>query len=236
MLSQERLDELWDFTDPSRSESRLRDALHEPGATPQDRAELETQVARALGLQSRFEDADRVLDGIVFDSMPVTVRVLLERGRIRNSAGHPTDAITYFTSARSTASRAELRFLEVDALHMLAIADRDNAAHWTTVALELLDHTDDTRTHRWAVALHNNLGWHLHDDGSYDDALTQFSLAQGAAIRFGTTDQRFHSRWAYARCLRSLGRLDEAREIQRELAEARPRDAEVEAELAELRT
>ncbi len=234
MVMQEQLDQLWDFTDPSASEQRFRDAAREHGATPETRAELETQVARALGLQSRFDEADRLLARIIFDSPPVSTRVLLERGRIRNSSGHAKDAVPYFTSAQVTANRAGLTFLELDALHMLAIADADNAAHWTDQALAVLDSTDDERTQRWAVSLHNNLGWYLHDAGRHDDALTQFSLAQGAAIRFGDEDQRFQSRWAFARCLRSLGRSDEALAIQRELAAERPDDTAVREELAVL--
>lgn len=234
MVTQEKLDELWDFTDPAASEQRLKDAARDPAETPETRAELETQVARALGLQARFEEAEHLLGRIVFDSPPVATRLLLERGRILNSSEHPEDAIPYFTSARVTASRARLVFLEVDALHMLAIADTDNASRWTGEALAVLDQTEDERTRRWAVSLHNNLGWHLHDANRYDEALTQFSLAQGAAIRFGTEDQRFQSRWAVARCLRSLGRISEALALQRELTVERPDDADVAAELSEL--
>ena len=191
-------------------------------------------MARALGLQGRFEEADRLLGRVVFDSPPVATRLLLERGRILNSSRHPDAAAPYFISARLTAKRAHLAFLEVDALHMLAISDADNAARWTDEALAVLDQTGEERTRRWAVSLHNNLGWHLHDLHRYDEALTQFSLAQGAAIRFGTEEQRFRSRWAIARCLRSLGRLPEALALQRELAAERPGDADVAEELSEL--
>ncbi|MBX3078696.1 MAG: hypothetical protein KF692_05645 [Cryobacterium sp.] len=119
---------------------------------------------------------------------------------------------------------------------MLAIADEAHAARWTQEALAALEQTGDDRTKRWAVALHNNLGWNLHDAGRFDDALAQFSLAQGAAIRFATQDQQFSARWAVARCLRSLGRAEEALEIQRELSRERPDDADVREELAILVT
>ncbi|MBN9152148.1 MAG: hypothetical protein J0H56_12125 [Micrococcales bacterium] len=236
MVTQELLDGLWDFADPALSEQRLRKAARGDGVTPEDRAELETQIARALGLQSRFDEADRLLQQIVFDSPRVATRVLLEQGRVRNSSGHPLDAVAYFTNARAAANRAGLVFLEVDALHMLAIADEAHAARWTQEALAALEQTGDDRTKRWAVALHNNLGWNLHDAGRFDDALAQFSLAQGAAIRFGTQDQQFSARWAVARCLRSLGRAEEALEIQRELSRSRPDDADVREELAILVT
>ena len=232
MVTQDQLDQLWDFTDPAGSEQRLKDAAREQRSAPEARAELETQVARAMGLQSRFDEARRMLGRIIFDSPPVSSRVLLELGRILNSSGNPLDAIAHLTSARATAQHAGLTFLEIDALHMLAIADHNNAAHWTEEALALLDLTDDERTQRWSVTLHNNLGWHLHDAANYDEALTQFSLALGAAARFGTADQRFAARWAYARCLRSLGRTVEALALQQELTAERPEDASALKELA----
>ena len=234
MLTHHELGRLWDFDDPAGSEQRLRDAAHQPGCSPELRAELETQLARALGLQSRFDEAGALLDRIVFDSPPVATRLLLERGRLLNSSGHPDAAVAFFTQARVIAGRVGLAYLEVDALHMLAIADPANADNWTKQALAMLDEAADDRTRLWAVALHNNLGWNLHDAGQYDEALTQFSLAQGAAIRFGTDKHRFTARWAFARCLRSLGRNDEALDIQRELAAERPDDEDVRSELAEL--
>ena len=42
------------------------------------------------------------------------------------------------------------------------------------------------------------------------------------------------ARWSVARCLRTLGRTDEALDLQRELARARPDDPYVQAELAAL--
>lgn len=234
MVTQAQLDQLWDFDDPAGSEQRLRDAARQPGASPELRAELETQVARALGLQSRFDEAGKLLDRIIFDSAPVATRVLLERGRLLNSSGHPDDAVAFFIRARVIAARARLSFLEVDALHMLAVADPANTADWTSQALAMLDDGADERTKLWAVALHNNFGWHLHDAGRFDEALTQFSLAQGAAIRFGDDEHRFYSRWAVARCLRSLGRNDEALDIQRELSAERPDAEDVQSELVAL--
>ena len=52
-LSQALLDELWDFGDPAGSEVRLRTAAEAETDTA-TRAELATQVARALGLQERY--------------------------------------------------------------------------------------------------------------------------------------------------------------------------------------
>jgi hypothetical protein len=60
----EQLDALWDFDDPAESERRFEMLL--PRARGEHDgaylAETLTQLARAQGLQRRFEDADRTLD------------------------------------------------------------------------------------------------------------------------------------------------------------------------------
>ena len=187
-LSQSLLDELWDFSDPVASEARLRDAAaNESDAAA--RAELLTQVARALGLQERYADGDAVLDGIDTGDSAVDVRVALERGRLRNSAGDPAAAVPLFERAAQAAASARLVFLQVDALHMLAIADTARAGEWTTAALAVLDGVDDPRTLRWRVGLHNNAGWALFDAGRFGDAVAAFEASRDAALRFGTAQQ-----------------------------------------------
>ena len=54
---------LWDFDDPEVSERRFREAA---AATDdaEERRLLDTQIARALGLQGRFDEANRALDGV----------------------------------------------------------------------------------------------------------------------------------------------------------------------------
>ena len=117
---------------------------------------------------------------------------------------------------------------------MLAIADPTNARARTREALDLVDRTDDRRTKRWAVSLHNNLGWALHDSERYDEALDEFEAAREAALEFGSPEQDYVARWAIARCLRSLARYDEALDIQRKLAAEDPSDRYVAEELSAL--
>lgn len=187
-LAQTRIDELWDFSDPAASEARLRAAVDsEPDAAT--RAELETQVARALGLQGRFDEADAVLDAVDIEDAAVAARASLERGRVRNSAGDAGAATAYLLAAADAASAADLAFLHVDALHMLAIAEPDQADAWTAAALTVLDGVDDPRTLRWRVSLHNNTGWRLFDAGRFREAETAFERARDAAIRWGTPQQ-----------------------------------------------
>ncbi len=187
-LAQAELDDLWDFSDPSGSERRLRDAAEtEDDAVA--RAELQTQVARALGLQERFEEADVVLGAVHASAPVVAVRVALERGRVRNSAGDPAAAAALFREAAEGAAAAGLDFLHVDSVHMLAIAEPDAAEYWTQRALEILEGVSDARTLRWRVSLHNNLGWALLGAGRRTDAIAAFERARDAAGRWGTAQQ-----------------------------------------------
>ncbi|GAA5202439.1 hypothetical protein [Microbacterium jejuense] len=187
-LLQARLDKLWDFSDPVTSEARLRRAADdEPDAGV--RAELQTQVARSLGLQERFAEADETLDAVAIADDAVAARAALERGRVRNSAGDPDAAIPYFTAAVDAASRPDLVFLRVDAFHMLAIADAGQADEWTEAALGALEAVEDPRTLRWRVALHNNTGWRRLDEGRVEDAIASFETARDAATRWGTPQQ-----------------------------------------------
>ncbi|GAA2975096.1 tetratricopeptide (TPR) repeat protein [Microbacterium terrae] len=187
-LAQRTLDDLWDYSDPAASEVRLQAAAD--AATDADqRSELLTQVARARGLQGRFDDADAVLDAVEVTTPAVAARAALERGRVRNSAGAPQTAASYFLAAVDAASVDGLVFLQVDALHMLAIAEPDQAETWTQQALDALDGVDDPRTLRWRVSLHSNAGWGHLDAGRPQEAISAFEAARDAAVRWGTPQQ-----------------------------------------------
>lgn len=227
-LSASRLAELWDFGDPELSVERFRAAT---AAGPVEAAELATQLARALGLAGRRADAEAVLDGVAVVAPVVGVRVALERGRLRNSAGESAEAVPWFEAALDQAIAAGEEDLAVDAAHMLAIADAPRAAEWTHRGIQLAERASDDRVRRWLIALHNNLGWTFHEAGAYPDALTEFEQAADAAEQFGSVDQRQIAQWSIARCLRSLGRVDEARAIQLTLLDLRPDDPYVREEL-----
>lgn len=255
-LDPRQLDELWDFDDPTTSERRLESLLGTGDLPPTARAEVQTQLARALGLQGRYDDALKILDAILDAIEPdhpatavpggpsaasatrtapvMVVRVALERGRVLNSSGKPADSVELFTQALDAARGAGEDFLAIDAAHMLAIADRARAEHWTNEALRMVTASTDPRTRRWAGSLHNNAGWARHDAGDYAAALTEFEAAQSAYDMHGTAEQARVARWAVARALRSLARFDEALAIQQQLVEQGPADGYVQEELAEL--
>ena len=232
-LDPARLDELWDFADAAASADRF--AAEIACAPPVAADELRTQLARAWGLAGRGDDADALLDSIKSDHLVVQARVALERGRRLNSSGHPDEAAPHFEHALNLAQSGHDDFLAVDALHMLAIADGARAEQWAHRGMALAEASTDARTHRWLIALHNNLGWLHHDAGRYPEALTEFKAADAAAQAHGSEEQQQIARWAIARALRSLGRRDEARAIQEHLAVLRPDDEYVIEELEALK-
>jgi tetratricopeptide (TPR) repeat protein len=191
---------LWNFDDPALSEARFRAAAADPAYDADERAELQTQLGRAIGLQGRYEEADALLDAIDGDEPTVAVRVLLERGRLLNSSGHAEMAVPLFEQAAELSDHLGEEFLAVDALHMLAIADAAHTETWTRSALEYASTARDDRTRRWLVALHNNLGWTLHDAGRCTEAMVEFQLAEQWAERIGTPRQQELAREAIRTC------------------------------------
>lgn len=196
MVSQQRLDELWDFGDAPASEQRFRAAAD--AASGAERAEYLSQVARTLGLQDRFDEARAVLEPIRSDDGAAATRVALERGRVENSSGHPSQAVPYFRTAAELAEQHGLQFLRIDALHMLAIADADHEADWTAQAVVLADASTDERTRRWLISLHNNHGWALFDAGDREGAISEFELTLELATSIGTPNQQQYAREALA--------------------------------------
>ncbi|GAA4159681.1 hypothetical protein GCM10022286_14480 [Gryllotalpicola daejeonensis] len=212
MITQDLLDALWDFDDPVGSEERFAIAAADARYTSAERSELATQRARALGLQQRFDEAHEVLDGLGTGSDPaVEIRIALERGRLFNSAGQPAQASAAFRNALALAHASGQRFLELDALHMLAIVDRARSDEWTQRAIELAEITADARTKRWLVSLHNNRGWSRFDAGELEAALESFRASACWAAELGTAQQRTWAAEAIAECEAAIAARDAGR-------------------------
>ncbi|MBT3891622.1 MAG: hypothetical protein HOF72_13430 [Planctomycetaceae bacterium] len=84
---------LWDYQQPKNTQQRLLDHLSETEAdsTVAYQLEVQTQVARTLGLQMESVEAHQLLDHIQSELTKGNSRTknyyLLERGRVYNSAG-----------------------------------------------------------------------------------------------------------------------------------------------------
>lgn len=213
--------DLWDFDDPAASEHRFRDAA--ATADGAEQAVWLTQVARALGLQERYDDAHDLLDELSPDgSAEVEVRLLLERGRVYRSSGDPGHARPLFEEAVVVARREGLEELWIDALHMLALVQpADEQLHTHKTALAAAEAATDPRARRWRASLLNNIGMGYADAGQWLLALHVFELALAAREELdGSATEISVARWMIAWTLRNLGRTDEALAMQRELKAA----------------
>jgi tetratricopeptide (TPR) repeat protein len=234
------LDALWDFDDPAACEARFRERARTPGARGLAAA---TQVARALGLQERFPEARRVLDGVDADpagDAEVETRAALERGRLDRSAGDPVAARPHFETAAALAREAGLERLHVDALHMLALdlpPGESIRAHLQALEIARASRTEGGRG--WEASLLNNLGMAYHDLGDLPSALATFEEALVVCRREGDAVMVRAARWMVGWSLRLLGRAGEALAVQRELqaelvAAGEEPDPYVEGELGQL--
>lgn len=212
------IDAFWEYSDPALSETRFRAAL-EP-AQGDVRLELLTQIARTYSLRRRFAEAHAQLDDVEHQLANAgprpRVRYLLERGRTFNSSGEPEMARVLFVEAWDQAQAAGLEDLAVDAAHMVAIthAGTLDAVAWNARGLTIARMSQDPKARALIPAMLNNSAWDLHALGRFDEALSLFEEAQTEWEERGKPERIQIARWSVARCLRSLGRCDEALAIQ----------------------
>ncbi|MBZ2197633.1 tetratricopeptide repeat protein [Occultella gossypii] len=234
------IDALWDFEDPTGSADRFRAAIVRADGAERD--VLTTQLARALGMAGRYDEAERLLESLdaatnAVDRGPeVVVRVALERGRLRRSAGRPDPEP--LRTAADLAEAAGLEALRIDALHMLALIAETPEAQVAAnrEALGIARTATDPRARRWEASLLNNLGCALVDAGDPGTALEVFRQAQQIRRDAGQAREEQIARWMVAWALRLLGRRTQALAMQRALKEdliaAGIDDEDVDAEIA----
>jgi len=208
-------DALWDYSHPDQTEIKFRETLQQ---IPEDNPaflELLTQIARAQGLQHKFEEAHQTLD-LVKGSLSKAVsrpniRYLLERGRVFNSSGHPEGARPFFEQAWEQAKQISEDYYAVDALHMLAIAaPPDQSLTLNLQAIKFAESSRQERARNWLGSLYNNTGWSYHAMGDYASALEIFKKAEAWQRSKGRVNETRIATWCVARALRSLNRVEEA--------------------------
>ncbi len=164
---EEQLVQAWEFGDPAGSERIFRDRADKARGSA-ERAVWMTQAARAQGLIGDFDGAHLLLDQIAAESgaetsAHVRARMTIERGRVLNSSGAPAEALAEFEQAVQAAHEAGLEGLEVDALHMTAIALGQTAGPVESAAanqraMSVAEASVDSAARRWRASLLNNLG------------------------------------------------------------------------------
>ena len=224
------LDELWDFDDAVASEARFRAAVAAgiEGGDLGAAAEARTQLARAVGLQGRFEEGHAILDEVeAADAAQgvgdrIRVRARLERGRLYRSAEAEADSVGPFLEAWGLASTLGEDGLAVDAAHMLALVEAPPGAdEWHRRALALADTSPQPAARRWRASLWNNIGWARLEGGDRAGALTAFETALAARRERGGVKEIRIAEWSVGRALRALGRDEEALTVQLRVAAER---------------
>lgn len=217
-------DKLWDYSKPAETEKKFRELIpvaRESGDAAYH-AELMTQIARALGLQQKFEEAHELLDSVetmISEKMVVPkIRYLLERGRVYNSSKQAEKARPLFEEAMDRAIKHKEDLYAIDAIHMMQIVEPpEKQLEWAEKAIELAERSSDKRAQKWLGPLYNNTGWSYFDLKQFEKAMEYFEKSlkwreeqkdeQGIRI----------AKWCVARTLREIGSIEEALKIQKAL-------------------
>ena len=145
------------------------------------------------------------------------MRYLLERGRAFNSSGHKAKAEPLFLQAYEEAIAGDFDFYAIDAAHMMAIVmPPEQQIEWNERALKMCEETLDERAAKWRGSLYNNLGWTYHDMGRLDGSARPLRRGVEFRAEVGQEGPLRIAEWCVARCLRSLGRTEEALARQQE--------------------
>jgi tetratricopeptide (TPR) repeat protein len=121
---------------------------------------------------------------------------------------------------------------------MVAIthAGTAEAIPWNERGLALARGSSDPKARALIPAMLNNSAWDLHDLGRYAEALPVFEEALSEWTARGKPQQIRFAKWSVARCLRSLGKfqqaLDAQRALEKEYAAAGETNRDVEEEIA----
>lgn len=221
-------DALWDDAQPAITEQKFH-ALLPVAATYDDASylvQLYTQIARAQGLQHRFDAANQTLDTLIDALLEKTdkitlVRYLLERGRVLNTAGNATAAKRIFIKAWDVSRYVREDYHGIDAAHMVAITEQHPARQlsWHYKALDLAENSRDPRARRWLGSLYNKLGWTMVEAGQFAEALSLFENA----VKFHKTQNNpaamRRAQLAVGHTLRVMGRLKRALNTLKSLLE-----------------
>ncbi len=210
--------EHWNFDDPAASEIIFRDLLTRGGLSYDEELEVWAQIARTLSLRRDCLACHRLLDEKWDEAMVAGPRAKacfeLERGRAFRTGKELTKGIPFF----ELAVESEADDLKVDALHMLAIdADAESSHRIHIQALEVARNSANPWAQRWQGTLLNNMGWAYFGVDKFDEALGCFRDALAQREKYGNAGQIRIAKWCVGRCLRALGQLDDAFEIQSEL-------------------
>lgn len=217
--------QLWNFQKPEETEQKFKELL--PGAIASgNRAyygELLTQIARTQGLQRKFDQAHQTLDlaSAYLDASPkVQIRYNLERGRAFNSDKQIPEALSFFRRAVLVSESNNEDNLLIDALHMLAIAEKpENKLQHEYRALDIAEKSNDPNAQKWLGSLYNNMGWSNMSLEKFDEAQRLFQLGLDWQIKNGSERTTNIAKWTIGRVHRAKGNYEIALDKMEKLLE-----------------
>ena len=219
-------DNFWDYDHPGATERKFREFL--PAALDSldltYLSQLLTQIARAEGLQRKFQDAHKTLDRVekALDKTDdkTRVRYLLERGRVYNSSRKPEEARPLLLQALDLSVKSKDDFNAVDAAHMMAIVEpTEKQLQWNLKALDIAENSTDEKVRKWRGSLYNNIAWTYFEEQQYEEALLMFEKALEFQQQQGDQNKIMIAKWCVAKVLRMMDHTEEALEMQRNLFE-----------------
>lgn len=215
--------QMWDYNNPAETEIKFSALVEDAKANDKEYyGELLTQIARAQGLQSNFEEAEKTLleaKAYATDKSPtVKIRYLLEKGRVLNSSGKGEESIPVFKEAYDFGIKHKLDLYTLDAAHMMGIVNMPELQlSWNLRALKIAETSEDKRVKGWLGPLYNNIGWTYHDLDRYEEALELFIKGYDWRVSVKDDNGARIGKWTIGRAQRSLKRYDEALKTQMEL-------------------
>ncbi|MGQ5524676.1 tetratricopeptide repeat protein [Chitinimonas sp. PSY-7] len=212
---------------PDEAEKQLQQIIQEAKRTGDDFVANEalTQLARAQGVQRRYDEAhatlDQVRDTLSDQSPTLSLRYSLERGRLWFAVGDRQRAWRWFHGAYVQATQQKLDFFAIDAMHMLATVDNDRSAlAWHRKAIATAEQSRDPRNKNWLGSLYNNMGWYFYDKKDYAQALDYLQRAQAWHEAHQTGRPLLLARWSVAKLHRVMNQPDTALPMQLALEKA----------------
>jgi len=218
-------DTLWDYERPGPTERKFRDLL--PAAVDSldisYLAGLLTQIARAEAMQRKFQEAEKTLDRVE-KALPkadqkVSVRYVLERGRLLSLSGKAREAQPRLQEAFNLAQMFKMDLLAIDSARMMAISEPEKALEWNLKALQLAQQSADVRANRASASIQSSLGWNYFEQKQYQEALFMFQKALEYSEQQGDPAKIRVAKWPVAKVLRVIQHTEEALEMQRALFE-----------------
>jgi tetratricopeptide (TPR) repeat protein len=244
------LDLLWNTADVPASEAAFNALLpiaqRLMGRDRSQLIELVCLIARSRAIQGNFSGARQSLgqaDHFLEEQeslyeVSAKIRYLIEKGRLHILEKTPSQAKVLFAEAWNLAVNSDEDYFSIEIAQLMAtIEPIKNQQRWIVQAIEIAEQSSIAKAKRWLGALYTSMAWRHYEMHQYEKSLGLFEKALGHLKAQGAVRESFIAQWSIGKVLRTLGRTEEAFEIQKkllsELGIGGRRDGRLYEELAE---